>query len=316
MKRILNVLLSAFFVLFLFTGCGGKQSSDDRLKIVCTIFPQYDFVRQIAGDSVDLQMLLPYGMESHDYRLENLTAKDMETVMNADIFIYVGGESDRTWVNELKSTVGGANVRWLALSDMTETLCIEEHDHEHGNGHTHEHDGEEIDEHIWTSPLRVIDVVEKICDVLTELDPENAELYENGTEKFKSELSELDDGFRALNGMNGETVVFADRFPFRYLFEDYSIAYAAAFTGCGEGADPSALQIVSLCNIARECETDTVFYMESSNSAYAETVAGTVGADCKMLHSCHSVTKAEFKSGATYISLMKKNLEILTETVK
>lgn len=318
MKRFLSLVLTLLCGIGLLSGCAGEKRDDERLKVVCTIFPQYDFVRQIAGDRVSLQMLLPYGMESHDYRLENLSVKDLQTVMEADIFIYVGGESDRTWVEDLKETVGEEKLRWLALCDMTETLPAEEddgHDHDHDHGQE-DHDHSEIDEHIWTSPLRVMDIADEICAVLKELDPENAEAYNTGAEDFKSQLKELDSGFKALNGMNGETLVFADSFPFGYLFSDYKISYAAAFTGCGAGDDPSALQIARLCDKARQENAGTVYYMESSNSVYAEKIAETVGAECKMLHSCHSVTKVQFNSGATYISLMKKNLEILTEAAK
>lgn len=307
MKKNISILLF-LACLCTFSGCSGGTEKDDRISVVCTIFPQYDIVRQIAGDLVSLKMLLPFGMESHDLRLENFSARDIKTISDADIFIYVGGESDRTWVGEIKSFVQKNNVEWLSLCDMTETLCSDEH-------HNHEHIDEHIDEHVWTSPERMLEITDSILEALKNADPKNSEKFVSGAEKFKKELLELDNGFKALNGMNGETLIFADRFPFRYLFEDYSMKYMAAFEGCGSAVDPSALQISEICKTAKKQGTKTVFCIENSNESYVKTIAGTVNANYQKLHSCHNVTRTEYLNGETYITLMKKNLEILTEAM-
>ena len=311
MKRILSLIL-VIFCLFGLSCCAYESKDEDKVSVICTIFPQYDIVRQIAGERVQLKMLLPYGMESHDYRLENLSARDMQMIINADIFIYVGGESDRTWVEQIKGMVGEKNIRWLSLLEMTEALLGDEFHHEY----SHEHDHDEFDEHVWTSPLRMLEITDAICEALIEIDPENSEAYLSSAEEYKKELRILDEGFKNLNGMNGETLVFADRFPFRYLFNDYRLEYVAAFDGCGTAVDPSALQISEICKTAKAENSKAIYYLENSNVSYAKTVADTVGANYKMLHSCHNVTRREFQNGASYVGLMKKNLKILMEAAK
>lgn len=313
MKRMLCISLVILSLLGL-TCCASKNKGEEKISVVCTIFPQYDVVRQIAGEKVDLKMLLPYGMESHDYRLENLSARDMQMIINADVFIYVGGESDTTWVEQIKDMVGEKNVRWLSLLEMTDALLRDGLHHEHSYDHTNDHG--EVDEHVWTSPSRMLEITDVICEMLVEVDPKNCDAYLSSAEEYKKELRILDEGFKNLNGMNGETLVFADRFPFRYLFNDYHLEYVAAFDGCGTAVDPSALQISKICEIAKSENSKAVYYIENSNISYAKTVADTVGAEYKMLHSCHNVTRREFLEGVTYVSLMQKNLNILMEAAK
>ena len=156
MKRILSLILSCLLVLTVLSGCGDSSVDGEKLSVVCTVFPQYDFVRNIAGDKADIKMLVPLGTESHDFQLESLTVSELKTVATADLVVYVGGESDLDWITELKNTVKG-NATWLAMSDMVETLeeissDSMEHIHDHEHGHD-EHGHEEhtaYDEHVWT----------------------------------------------------------------------------------------------------------------------------------------------------------------------
>ncbi len=310
MKRVVSLIVSILLGLTLFSGCGA-QNKQEKLKVVCTIFPQYDIVRQIAGDSVELVQLLPYGMESHDFNLENLSAKDLETVSEADIFISVGGESDSEWVNKLRQKVGREETLWLELCDMTETLCIE-HDHE---GHSHEHSHQDIDEHIWTSPQRMMDVSSVIYEKLKIADPEISDVCDKGFAEFMKDLKDLDAEFKDLGKLAHKTAVFADRFSFRYMFHDYNFSYSAAFEGCSTTVDPSAKKISELTMTAIENRSAVILYMENSNTKYATKIAESVGVKVGMLHSCHNISKKQAKQGVSYVSLMKNNLKVLKEAV-
>ena len=314
MKRSVALLLIAALCLFACSGCAYSGQDDGRLSVVCTIFPQYDIVRSIAGDSVDLKMLLPYSMESHDYRLENLSVKDLKTVAEADIIISIGGESDSGWIAELKARVGNASQQWLELSSMTATLCAEEHHHE--ASHSHEHSDDDIDEHIWTSPRRMIDAAVYIANVLKAADPLIASVCDRGLSEYLANLNLLDSKLAALGQGAEKPFVFADRFAFRYLFHDYGLDYEAAFTGCSSSVDPSALQIAELIKKAVNSGQHTVFYMENSNVKYAERIAKTIGGRTAMLHSCHNLSREEIKNGETYISIMQRNVKKLEEAME
>ena len=314
MKRCICFIMCAVVALCLLSGCGVTPKKNGKLNVVCTIFPQYDIVRQIAGDCVDLTMLLPYSMESHDFKLENLSVKDLQLVSEADVIISVGGPSDSDWVKELRKRVGNDKQQWVKLCELTETLCAEEHSHDHG--HDHVHGESEVDEHVWTSPKRMISVAENIAEVLKSADPKIAARCDEGLATLISGLTVLDNEFTQLGEKACTPIIFADRFSFRYLFHDYGLDYEAAFTGCSSSVDPSALQIADLTQKAFEARSKTIFYMENSNIKYAKKIAGAVNGDIAMLHSCHNLSREEFRNGATYISLMTNNLNMLKEAVE
>lgn len=319
MKRITAFIISIMLLVSL-CGCGSSiNKSSGKLKIICTIFPQYDFVRNIAGDHVDLKMLVPFGMESHDFSLENMTVADVANVGASDLVIYTGGESDSDWINTLKSSVSGST-EWLALTDIVEPLPEQlsqsmNISHVHSDGH-HEHEENEIDEHVWTSPKRAVEIVEALRDKLSALDTQNAGIYKDNAADYIEKLKLLD---KEMTGTAAsakkKTLIFADRFPFRYLCADYGLNYDAAFPGCSSSTDPSVAQIESLTAAAVRDGAKAVFYLENSNGIYAKQIAGKVGAKALMLHSCHQVTRDEFKNGASYIGLMNENIEKIREAL-
>lgn len=323
MKRILSLILSLLLVLAVLSGCGDTSVDESKLSVVCTVFPQYDFVRNIAGDKADIKMLVPLGTESHDFQLENLTVAELKTVATADLVVYVGGESDLDWITELKTTVKG-NASWMAMSDMVETLeeissDSMEHIHDHGHGHDEEHVHEHTayDEHVWTSPKRVVMIVKALTDELCRLDPENGEFYKANSENYIEELNLLDSDLSTVckNGVKNK-LIFGDRFPFRYLCADYGLEFDAAFSGCSSGVDPSVAQMTSLTKSALEANAKVIFYMENSNPTFAESIAKTVGGRAELLHSCHTFSKAELNAGVTYVSVMRDNILKISEALK
>lgn len=317
MKNFVSIFLLLAMIVSLFTGCGVETKQiDNRLSVVCTVFPQYDFVRSIAEDRVDVKMLVPLGTESHDFELENLTVAELKTVATADLVIYVGGESDLDWITELRNTVKD-NATWLALTDTVETLEeISSNSMEHI--HDHEHEGHTpYDEHVWTSPKRVMTVVSAITDELCRLDPENAKTYKANCQEYLAELTQLDNDLMAAVEMGTKTqLIFGDRFPFRYLCADYGLSFDACFSGCSSGVDPSVAQMTSLTKSAMESDANVIFYIENSNSVFAESIAQKVGGKAQLLHSCHTFSKQEIKSGVSYLSVMRENLKKIAEALK
>lgn len=314
MKRILSLVLSILIGISL-SGCR-KEQDDTRLKVVCTVFPQYDFVREIGGELVNAEMLLPFSVESHDFSFDSLTVADLKKIASADLFIYIGGPSDKDWVGELKKSVKSDRTEYLALIDATDVLNESlsesmEHDHEdHGHLET-----ENIDEHIWTSPKRAIEIVDFICAKLCDLDKQNSEAYLNNANNYKQRLIEADNKLSKIES-SGKKLIFADRFAFRYLCYDYKISYDAAFPGCSAATDPSVSQIASLTKSAKDSKVKSIFYLENSDPAFAKNIANAIGAKAVMLHSAHTVSKKEFENKISFISILENNILKISEALK
>lgn len=317
----------------LLAGCGTERSEgvseevqdDGRISVVTTIFPQYDFVRQIAGENVELKMLLKPGEETHSYEP---TPQDIIAIQNSDIFIYVGGEND-AWVEDILESMPEADMRTLKLMDCVDTVEEEHvegmqeqpgHSHEEEESHEdeteEEHSVHEIDEHVWTSPVNASAIVDKIKELLVQADPENRQIYEENAEAYEAELAELDAEFRDVVDNAGRSlVVFGDRFPFRYFADEYGLDYYAAFPGCASDTEPSAATMAFLINKVKEEEIPAVLKMELSNENIANAIAEATGTEVRTFYSCHNLTAEEFEDGETYLSMMQKNVETLKEVL-
>ena len=309
MKRFIALVL-AFIMVFALCACSKSEYKADggKPKVVATIFPQYDFARQVAGDLADITMLLSPGEETHTY---DPSPADIITIQNADIFIYGGGESD-TWIEDLLFSLGG-DVNTLRLIDCVEPLATG--GGEHGG---HGHSETVYDEHVWTSPKNAAKITEEICMAAASLSEENKEFFETNTAAFISELNTLDLDFRVLfdktKSEKGDiTLVFGDRFPLLYFTEEYGLDHISAFPGCSHETEVSASQMSLLIDRVKAEGIDTVFYMDFSNHVIADSISEATGASVKRLYSCHNVTKEQLESGASYISLMRENLAVFAE---
>ena len=312
-KRLLT-LTSALMALCLLAGCaggGGSTESDpEKISVVTTIFAPYDFTREIAGDAIELRMLLPPGAESHAFEP---TAADILAIQNCDLFIYVGGESE-TWVERILSTIDTDGINIISLMDIVEVVEEElvegmqsETEHEE-----HEHESVEYDEHVWTSPQNAILIAEKISETLVEIDPENADIYSDNTSMFVSELEALDAEFSSVLADSArQVVVFGDRFPFRYFTESYGLSYFAAFPGCSAETEPSAATVKFLIDKVRSEGIPVVFHIELSSSKIAETIAEATGAEVLVFYACHGISRGDFETGVGYLELMRLNVEAL-----
>lgn len=298
-KRIVSLCLA--MLLFALTGCGAPgETKNHKLKIVTTLFPQYDFARQIAGEYADVRLLLPPGTESHSYEP---SPSDMIAINKADLFIYTG-DAMEGWVSGILNSIEGDPV----VLDLS--LFIKDFK---GQSDSHRHD---IDPHVFTNPRYAMDIATAISGAISKLDPEHYNVYEmNGTALHQS-LAALDQSFRTVVGnATRNKLIFGSRFPFLYFVEEYALNYDAAYDSCSSETEPAASDVARLVDTVREEKIPVVFYDEQSGPEIAKLICEETGAKPLLFHSCHNVSKEEFKNGATYISLMRTNVEHLKEAL-
>ena len=326
---VLVVGLLAFLVL------NREKFEQKKYSVVSTSFPGYDFARAVTKNTnISTKMLVKPGAETHTYEP---TPQDIIDIKNADMFIYVGGDSD-TWVKKILKDVDTKKTHVVKLVDLVSTVEEEivegmededehdhEHDHDHSHSHEHDHDhnhkhdhdeeeeGPEIDEHVWTSPKKAMEIVKKIAKVASEIDAAEETKINDNAEKYVAEIAQVDkDLHQAIDGKISEIVV-ADRFPFRYFADEFGLKYAAAFSGCSEQTEASAKTISFLINKVKQDKIKKIYKIELSNGKIAETVSKDTGAEVLELHSAHNVTADDFSKGVTYVDLMKRNLLALSK---
>ena len=341
---VLVVGLLAFLVL------NREKFEQKKYSVVSTSFPGYDFARAVTKNTnISTKMLVKPGAETHTYEP---TPQDIIDIKNADMFVYVGGDSD-TWVEKILKDVDTKKTHVVKLVDLVSTVEEEivegmededdhEHDHDHDHSHSHKHDdhdhkhghedhdhdheshvhkhdhdeeeeGPEIDEHVWTSPKNAMEIVKKIAKVASEIDAAEKNKIDDNAEKYVAEIAQVDkDLHQAIDGKISEIVV-ADRFPFRYFADEFGLKYAAAFSGCSEQTEASAKTISFLINKVKQDKVKKIYKIELSNGKIAETVSKDTGAEVLELHSAHNVTADDFSKGVTYVDLMKRNLLALSK---
>lgn len=309
---------------------GEEAGGSGKLKVAATVFPYYDFARQIAGDRIQLEMVVPAGMDSHSFEP---TPADMRTLQEADLILCNGGAMEH-WLEEALDALDPSQITVVTMMDWVDVVEEElvEGMEEGGHGHDHDHDGEEAlsdyrdhdghedvieyDEHIWTSPVNAMTITEVIRDALIQADPANQEIYRENGEAYLAELRDLDGRFRQVSeDRERNLIVVGDKFPFRYLADAYRLDYRAAFSGCSTDTEPSARTIAYLIDKVREEQIPVVYYLELSSHRVAELIGEETGAEPLLLHSCHKVTRAQFDQGITYLELMGQNVENLRKGI-
>ena len=300
MKKILSLIMIVC-LLSVFAGCGVGTAGSDKLHVVCTIFPQYDFVRAIADDLVENTLLLPIGSESHSY---DPTPADMLTIADADLFIYIG-DGMETWAQGVMSELNEEKTKVL---NLTEALGLQV------SAHAEHEDG--MDPHIWTSPVVAMQMVELIRDALVEQDADNADAYTHNAGAVLSQYKQLDASIReAVNRAKHREIVFGSRFALRNFAEEYGLHCTAAFDSCTEESEPTAAAVAKIIDTIRKNHIPVVFYEELTVPTTANTIAAETGTQTRLFHSCHNLTAQEFENGETYLSLMKQNLVYLMEAL-
>lgn len=328
MKKITALLLALLMLVGALAGCGKQNDTNktDKLSIVTTIFPEYDWVREILGDKADnaeVTMLLDNGVDLHSYQP---TADDIVKISDCDLFIYVGGESDE-WVEDALRNAANRNMKVINLLEVlgdsvkTEEIVegMQEEEHEHEDAEEHEHE-EEADEHVWLSLKNAKMLVRVISKALQELDPDNKDIYAANADAYVKKLSALDAEYQAaVDAASNKTILFGDRFPFRYLVDDYGLRYYAAFVGCSTETEAGFETISFLAKRVDELKLPCVLTIEGAQHKIAETIVrNTTAKNQRVLtmDSMQSTTSKDVKNGTTYLSVMEKNLSVLKEVLR
>lgn len=307
-KIITAVLIAVFSVVCISCGKSGNEGKE-KLKIVTTLFPQYDFAKQIAGDNAEITLLLTPGSESHTYEP---TPKDVSKIQQADIFLYIGGESE-VWADDVLRSVKNEKIKAIRLMDYITPV---EEIHDTSEGEEHGHDETEFDEHIFTSLKNAEILLDEISSVICEADKANSEIYKKNASEYMIKIKELDEQFTELvNNAERKTVVFGDRFPFRYFAEDYGLECHAAFSGCSSETEASSATMSYLIDIVKKENIPVVFYIEFSAKTIADKIADATGTKTSLLHSCHNISKEDLQNNVTYVDLMTKNYKNLSEAI-
>lgn len=312
-KKIVLTLFLIISLSGLLMGCNGNNSPskdetmDNKIKVVATLFPQYDFTRQIAGDKAEVTLLMSPGVESHSYEP---SPSDIIKINGSDLFIYTGKFME-PWAQSIIDGIENKNVKILDVSQNVSLDKSEEHEDEEEHREA-DHAAHEFDPHIWTSPVNAKIMVENILRDLCELDPENADYYEKNAENYLNELTNLDKEFKDIfEAAKRKEIIFAGKFALHYFAEEYGMEYEAAFDSCSTETEPSVKVIAELIDEIKEENIPVVYYPELTDPKVARSISDETGAEMLILHSCHNLSKDELKAGATYLSLMKKNAENL-----
>lgn len=331
MKKYIAILLVAAMATLGISACQKENSNqetkvqkDSDMKVVTTIFPEYDWVRQIAGeeaDQMDITMLLDNGVELHSYQP---TAEDIMKVSDCDLFVYVGGESD-AWVDDVLKQAKNKDMQVVNLLDVLgnsvkEEEVIEGMEPEEEEEEGGEEEEPEYDEHVWLSVKNAEVLSKAIADALEKADPDHKDVYQENASAYSEKLKNLDAKYQeVVEGASQKTLLFGDRFPFRYLVDDYGLSYYAAFVGCSAESEASFETISFLANKVDELGLKDIMALENSNQKIAKTIIeNTKEKDQKILtlDSMQSTISDDVKNGTTYLSVMEKNLEVLKEALQ
>lgn len=303
----INRILFVIIGLIVLTGC--KIKTNNNKTIIATNFPAYDAARAVIGDTdtIEVKMLLTPGSDIHDFEP---TPKDVKNIINSSLFIYVGGESDE-WIDDILADINKDKTKLVRLMDLVNLK-----EEEIVEGMESADDDKEDDEHIWTSPLNEIIIINYLKDEIIKIDPDNKDIYEENANKYINELYEIDNEIRNIvNNGKRKIIVFGDRFPLRYFADEYGLNYYAAFPGCSEQTEASAKTISFLINKVKTEDIPVVFKIELSNGKIAETIANETNAKVLEFNSAHNISLKDFEAGVTYIDIMKNNIEVLREAL-
>lgn len=330
-NKILAVIALLAMCMSLFTGCKNKESegqaqdNKDKIKVVCTTFPQYDWVREIVGeqnDNYELSLLLNNGTDLHSFQP---SAKDITRISSADVFIYVGGESDK-WVDDVIKEASNKDLRAISLMEImgenakSEEIVegMQEEPEEDAEGDSEEEEVE-YDEHVWLSIKNAKIFVNEIAKKLGEVDAKDAEYLLKNSEAYIQKLDDLDKQYEeTVKSAKKDTVLFGDRFPFRYMVDDYGLKYYAAFVGCSAETEASFETVTFLSGKEDELELGYILVLEKSDKKIAETIKENTkekNQEILSMNSIQSVTESDIDSGFSYIKTMQDNLEVLKKVL-
>ena len=323
-KKIFQLFIFLITISLFLTGCQKENNLDkNRISIVATNFPAYDFARSVVTKvdenylaptnnftNVDIKLLIKPGMETHSF---DPTPKDIIDIQNADIFIYMGGHSE-SWVEKILETSNKLPKKIIKLKDVVEIT----HNHEHHETE-HNHNEHEEDEHFWTDSKNAIKMISTILENIIEVDNEKTngkyiEEYQSNANSYINQINKLSSEIKnTVDNSKNKFLIFGDRFPFTYFADEYGLEFISAFDGCSSAVEVKTSKLAELIDIAKEKNAKAIFKIEMSNGKIAQTIADATDAKILELHSCQNVTKDDFNKGVTYAFTMNSNLNTLKE---
>ena len=314
-KKILSTGLAALLCGAAFSAC--SPADNDRIQIVTTIFPEYDWAYNVSADSdAEIEVLLDSGVDMHNFQP---TASDIVSISTCDLFIYVGGESD-DWVESALKNSKNKNRKVINLTEVLSSSLLEVEEIEEDHDHEHEEEETAYDEHVWLSLRNAQKAVNAISKALQELDENNAALYQANAKAYNEKLKSLDETYqKSLAACEKQTLVFGDRFPFLYLCKDYNLSYFAAFSGCSASTSASFTMVTKLAEKLNEFDLNYILTIEGSeNRTLAERIieqSGKPQREILTVNSMQAISAAQISSGVTYLSVMEENLEVFTKAL-
>lgn len=318
-KGLIFIIIS----IIIFSACiviikpNGKNKQDDgKVQIVATLFPQYDFARQIGGDKVNVSLLLTPGTETHTYEP---TPQDLIRINDSDLFVYTGKYME-PWAERIVGSID-SDTKILDASKNINLIHSEEDEHDENEEDEHHHEEEhhhhEFDPHIWLDPQNAIVMVKNITEELCSIDKENEEYYRANSERIIAEIKELDiDIENTIKNSNKNKIAFGGTFAYAYFINKYKLEYVTAYDSCGESSEPSVAKVKEVIDYMKKNDIKVVFYQEASSGRIADSIAKETGAKKLVFHTIHNATQEEINNGETYISLMRKNLDSLKQALE
>ncbi len=308
MKNITRSILPILILLLTLTACASPAViNTDKPVIVCTLFPQYDFAKTIAGEYAEVIMLLPAGVESHMFEP---TPKDMITLNSASMFIYTGAEME-PWADRILKSLDNENLLVVDGSQGRADLEMEHEDHEEGDEHEHE-----TDPHFWLDFSKAADFATDIGQAIAQMDSTHKDIYEKNTEALKQELLSLDSEFTtAVKNASQKTIVFGGRFAWSYFIHRYGLEYKSAYDGCSTQTEPSVKTMLDIENFIKNNGIKAVFHEELAKTDVADAIARDTGAKSLLLHTGHNVSKDDREAGVSFVEIMKNNLANLKQAI-
>lgn len=332
-KKLLIIIILVMGISLLY-GCRAVDKKESgKIRIITTLFPQYDFARQLAGDKAEVILLIKPGVETHDYEP---TPNDIIKINQSDLLIYTGKYME-PWAQTIIDSLDNKELYILDASTNIDLFFNEDnheddHNDDHGDDHDDDHDDHESEEehhsiddghnheydpHIWTDPINAKVMVDNIVEALSVIDEANSDFYKSNGESYKNELDELDRQFRQVVEEGKRTkIIFGGRFALSYFVERYDIDYVGAYESCAANEDPSIKQISNIVQIIKQEKIPVIYYEELVDPKVAKTIAEETKIKTLLLHSVHNVSKKELEKGVTYLDLMRQNVENLREGLR
>lgn len=312
-KKVVLIILVILIVLgigiILFKGKENKNVNDNKIKVVASNFASYDFLRAIIGDNkdVDLTFLLGPGKEAHSYEP---TAGDLLSIQNSDLFVYIGGDSEK-WANKvLEALENNHNKKVKCIAEVVDKL--EEQEIDGAEDEEEEEEEGAFDDHIWTSPSNAIKMVNALEEAMEEIDENNKKEYKDNAESYIAKIKEIDNKIQEIvDNKVRDRLVFADKMPMQYFINYYKLNVSAAFSGCSTETEPSAKTIAYLEKVVKEENIPIILYIELNPGRVAKTIADETGTKAMQIQTLHNVSLDDFKNGETWVSLMERNLDVL-----